>query len=129
MIFQRNLSTPKVEAIPGSTCTVNDDLVVTKILDIGCITVFGGCLADGGQKVKCSPNAESCTCDKDKDIATVTCKAGYSVVGGGCESDSHTAGLSHSHPSGTNSWVCNWNTGVGYEKALAICCRIKESTD
>lgn len=130
LVLQRSLIIPKVQASPGSTCTVSDDLEITKKLLVGCIGIEGGCL-DGGQNKKCSSSAKDCRCDSGQDIAEVTCPDGTYLISGGCDSDSGTVGLSHNTARGDppNRWYCNWRSGVGWERAKAVCCRIKVDWD
>lgn len=118
----------KARANPA--CTVSDDLTIASPfkLDMGCITVNGGCLSGGNNKA-CSANASDCSCDSGQDRALVICPAGKKVVGGGCSSDSGSVGLSHNNPSAGDQWFCDWAGGVGWEKAWAICCSTTMSVD
>lgn len=113
--------------------TFQGALTINGNLNVGCIGIEGGCL-NGGNNWKCSSSAKSCRCDSGGDIAEVTCPDGTYVIAGGCDSDSGNFALTHNTArndagSPPNRWYCNWQGGVGWERARAICCRIPVTWD
>jgi len=147
LILQRNLNIPAVQASPGPECQVNDDLRVSGSIVGLCKTVVAGCLKEDpsthkGDLYQDYGGPAAGRCDKNSDIAAVTCPAGYYVVGGGCSSTGAAQDkLNDSCPTNDinqqncpdpqnapnlyTSWFCDYGDPFDWEAAYAICCKIK----
>jgi hypothetical protein len=93
LIFRGSLTIPRAQANPGSTCTVNDDLVVN-----GSLTVKGDFIL---------PRTKCITSGKDYVYVTVTCPSGYKYIGGYCSLNTQVTDKTRDYNEGDRIFGCD----------------------
>jgi hypothetical protein len=93
LIFRGSLTIPRAQANPGSTCTVNDDLVVN-----GSLTVKRDFIL---------PQTKCITSGKDYVFVTVTCPSGYKYIGGYCSLNTQVTNQTRDYNEGDRVFGCD----------------------